>query len=72
MCWDISHLHLRNFSIVCIVLSSAHIKCFIYFSLSVRQNRKNRSSTLGPGHLNPVDILRNYLFLPQEFLQGFF
>ena len=25
------HLCLRNFSIVCIILSSAHIKCFIYF-----------------------------------------
>ena len=32
---EISHLHLSNFIIVCIILSSAHIKCFIYFSLSV-------------------------------------
>ena len=34
--WEISHLHLRNFSLtVCIILSSAHIKSLIYFSLSV-------------------------------------
>ena len=33
--WEISHLHLRNFSIVYIILSSTHIKRFIYFSLSV-------------------------------------
>ena len=33
--WEISHLHWRNFSIVCIILSSAHTKSFIYFSLSV-------------------------------------
>ena len=33
--WKISHPHLPNFSIVCIILSSAHIHCFIYFSLSL-------------------------------------
>ena len=33
--WEISHLHLRNVSTVCIILSSAHIKSFIYFSSSV-------------------------------------
>ena len=33
--WEISHIHWGNFSIVCIILSSAHIKSFIYFSLSV-------------------------------------
>ena len=29
--WEISHLQLRKFSIVCIMLSSAHIKSFILF-----------------------------------------
>ena len=65
--WEISHLHLKNFRIVCIVLFSAHIKCIIYFSLSVPavlkwthpKNEQYRSSTLGPRHLNPMDILRN-------------
>ena len=32
---EISQPHLRNFSIVCNILSSAHIKCFIYLSLFV-------------------------------------
>ena len=37
------------------------------------KNEQNRTSTLGPLHLNPMDILRNVLaeFLPQEFLPGF-
>ena len=64
---EISHLHLRNFGIVCITLSSAHVKGFIYFSLSVPvvlkrthpKNEQNRSFTLGLRHLNPMDILRN-------------
>ena len=55
-----------------------HIKSFIYSSLSVPavlkrthpKNGQNRSSTLGPRYLNPMDILKNVL--PQEFLQGFF
>ena len=34
------------------------------------KNGQNRSSALGPGHLNPMDVLKNAL--PQEFLQGFF
>ena len=33
--WKIFHLHLRNFSIECIILSSSDIQSFIYFSLSV-------------------------------------
>ena len=76
--WEISHLHLRNFSIVCIILSSAHIISVIYFSVSVPvvltsahpKNEQNRSATLGPRHLNPMNILRNVL--SQEFPQGFF
>ena len=71
--WKISHQHQRNFSIVRIMLSSAHIKSFIYFSLSIPvvlkwrhpQNEQNRSSTLGPLHLNPMDILRS------NFTRGF-
>ena len=65
--WEISYPHLRNFSTVCIILSSVHIKCFIYFSLSVPavlkwthpKNEQYRGSALGPRHLNPMDILRN-------------
>ena len=34
------------------------------------KNEQYHSSTLGPRHLNPMDILRNVL--PQEFPQGFF
>ena len=49
------------------IKTSAHIKTYIYFSLSVPvvlkrthpQNKQNRSSTLGPLHLNPMDILRS-------------
>ena len=56
-----------NLDIVRIILSFAHIKSFIYFSLSVQvvlksthhKNEQNSSSTLGPLHLNPMDILRN-------------
>ena len=67
MFWGKNHLHLRNFSIVCIILSSAHIKSFSYLSLSVPavlkctypKNEQNRSSTLGPLNLSPMDILRN-------------
>ena len=36
--WKISHLYLKHFRIVCIILSSAYIKSFIYFSLSVPVN----------------------------------
>ena len=32
--WERSDLHLRNFSVVCIILSSAHIKCSIHFSIA--------------------------------------
>ena len=72
--WKISHQHQKNFSIVCIMLSSAHIKSFIYFSLSIPvvlkwthpQNEQNRSSTLGPLHLNSMDILRSV------FTRGFY
>ena len=31
------------------------------------KHEQNRSSTLGPRHLNPMDILRNVL--PQELLR---
>ena len=31
--WKISHLHLRNFSIVCIILSSAHKKIIFFLSV---------------------------------------
>ena len=56
-----------NFSIACIILSPAQIKSFIHFSLSVPavlkcvhpKNEQNCRSTLGPLHLNPMDILRN-------------
>ena len=34
----ISHLYLRSFNIVCIILSAAHTKSYIYFSLSVPVN----------------------------------
>ena len=65
--WEINHLHLRNFSRVCIILSSAHIKSFTYFSLSVPgvlklmhpKNEQNCSSSLGPRHLNPMKISKN-------------
>ena len=33
------------------------------------QDEQNRSSTSGPLHLNPMDILRSVL--PQEFLQRY-
>ena len=76
--WEISHQHQRNFSIVCIILSSTHIKSFIYFSLSVPvvlklmhpQNEQNRSSTSGPLHFNPMDILKNVFTsrIPSRFL----
>ena len=50
-----------------IMLSYAHIKSLIYFSLSVPvvlkrrhpQNEQNRSYTLGRLDLNPMDILKN-------------
>ena len=50
---EISYLHLINFNIVCIILSSAHVKSFylfiffVYFPLSVPN----------PTLLNPMDIL---------------
>ena len=58
---------MTKFSIARIVLSSAHIKSVIYFSLSVPvvlkktypKNEQNRSSTLGLSHLNSMDILRH-------------
>ena len=70
-------LTFEKFCVVCIILSSAHTKSFIYFSLSVPavlkwthpKNEQNRSSSLGPRHLNHMDILRSVF--PQEFLQGF-
>ena len=65
--WEISHLRLRNVSIVCIILSSADIKCFIDVLLSVPvvltgthpKIEQDLNSTLGHWHLNPMDILRN-------------
>ena len=65
--WEISHQHQRNFSIVCIMLFFAHIKSFILFFLYSfectkrrhPQNEQNRSYTLGPLDLNPMDILRS-------------
>ena len=63
---------------VYIILSSAQMKSFPYFSLSVPRvlkwthpkNEQNLSSTLGHQHLNPVDILQNVV--RQEFLQDFY
>ena len=61
------------------MLSSAHIKGFIYFSVSIPvvlklthpQNEQNRSSTLGPLHLNAMDILRS-VFTRGFYLKNFF
>ena len=47
------------------------MKSFIHFSLSVPvvlklrhpENEQNRSSTLGPRHLNPMDISKNVFTL---------
>ena len=72
MCYicEISHLHLRNFSIVFII----HIKCFIYFSLPVpvvlkgthpknEQNRVlyfRRSAFKSYGHFEECFYLKNF------------
>ena len=31
--WEMRHLHWRNFYIVCIILPSAHIKFYLFFSI---------------------------------------
>ena len=50
----------------------SHKRFYLFFfirtgstNMKASENEKNRSSTLGPLHLNPMDILRNVL--PQEF-----
>ena len=65
--WEIKHLNVILFSTECILLCSAHIKCLFYFSLFIPtalkwtdpKNVQNRSSSLGPWHLNLMDNLKN-------------
>ena len=65
--WEIKHLNVILFSTECILLCSAHIKCLFYFSLFIPaalkwtdpKNEQNRSSSLGPWHLNLMDNLKN-------------
>ena len=39
--------------------------------MNAAKNEQNRSFTLGPRYLNPMDILKK-MFLPQKFSQGLF
>ena len=41
--WARTHLHLRNFSIVCIILSSAHINVLFIFVIRTGGTKMNAS-----------------------------